>query len=241
MSPELALQWAGIAGLAVAIPAGLFGFVAPIMNWLRKSVFGPAGFAIAALGVVLITSPKWTEVVIKVGTWETRISQLEQRRDELTAQVHSTRLQLANAQAQLASAWANGALAFSDTAKPLDANWWKSDNDASKNLATFTATELAGLSPGPPDYTQGAPGMQKWFSDLGMKGVSFLASDPGQGVTYLQPADAAAKLEQNLNPDPVAKISSYDSADKERLITDIVKDLGKNGILVAPPTYNAKR
>ena len=77
VTPEIANGWVIVAALTVSIFLGTLSVSSPLMKYIMLNTLKISGYFVFFMGIILLTSPKWTEVAIKIGDFEGKISTLK--------------------------------------------------------------------------------------------------------------------------------------------------------------------
>lgn len=86
MTPETAFNWVTIYSLLIAVTLGAIAFAGPLYKYL-KDAFKLLGLPVMFLGVIMVSSPKWTEVAIKFRDFEGKIATLEADNTKANTQI----------------------------------------------------------------------------------------------------------------------------------------------------------
>ena len=77
MTPDIAHSWGIVFGVVACLIAGLAVMLVSVRTaWIAKTI-AVLTVVYAVIGLLFLTTPKWTEVVIKLGDFEAKIAQLE--------------------------------------------------------------------------------------------------------------------------------------------------------------------
>ncbi|WP_192255037.1 hypothetical protein [Mesorhizobium silamurunense] len=89
--PETVFNWAVVASIVLSLPIGAALVGGTFLRMLRVPVptivLATGLFAFATLGVVLLTTPKWTQLALKFSGFEATISKLENENGTIRTQL----------------------------------------------------------------------------------------------------------------------------------------------------------
>lgn len=165
----------------VALAAGLLSWAAPFRNYWRDVHVAPFGWALCFAGLALISMPFWTELVVKVGQWEVRVSQLQEEVAELSSTLAANDRLVASVREQVESPGAGqnfmavaGAISAAADTVSADVSDLGNPNFGSLLLSdlnragyavvpvdAWTSERIQQLLGGPPDSR--STDMQKWL------------------------------------------------------------------------------
>lgn len=128
---------------------GILFCIPPISIYIKQKPVKTFGLALFTCGFLLITSFKWTEMAIKIGNYEVKIANAQQKIDNLTESNIEYFAALSEANEKIASA--NETLTFA-LSKSEDATDEWMQTVASKINTSVKTAQIAGNPPSESDY-----------------------------------------------------------------------------------------
>jgi hypothetical protein len=86
MTPELALSWVVLGSVTLCVVLGTSVVGAVTYTHLRTLRIAALSLAFAIVGALLMTTPKWTELVVKWGDFEAKLAKVETQLGMVTAE-----------------------------------------------------------------------------------------------------------------------------------------------------------
>ena len=102
MTPDTAFSWTLIGSLAIALMFGALSFGGSVWKFLFRTVSSGV-YPFAIFGIVLITSPKWTELAIEIAGLKLQINQLKAENETLSKNYAAVEAQRVKLQTEVAS------------------------------------------------------------------------------------------------------------------------------------------
>lgn len=94
--PETVFNWAVVASIVLSLPIGAALVGGTFLRMLRvpvpTAILATGLFAFATLGVVLLTTPKWTQLALKFSGFEAKISRLENENGTIRTQLAAAQI-----------------------------------------------------------------------------------------------------------------------------------------------------
>ena len=93
LSPASAFTWVTVASAIIAVLLGIPAFAGPVYKYIKNSQFQSSGLIIMFFGLIMVTTPKWTEVAVKFGGFEGKIAALKSENVRLASNITNNEIE----------------------------------------------------------------------------------------------------------------------------------------------------